>query len=133
MTAVFKFETPEEQSAFLRLLHHVPRIENWGQARFTPGETCHICKGKEWVKCGVVPYDDFFDNERLESYTFWSCCQSCNVKGWNVPSVVLRDKMTYWVEIEPNIKFEELIINNFKLFKFPSITLVNLDTILVSI
>lgn len=130
MTAKFEFETKEETDAFLYLLKCMPRYQRWGQARYQSDAICHICKNINLVKQGVIPYDNFFDSVKREAYTFWSCCESCNNTGWNIPTNV-TDKIVYWV-IE-NEEIKEKVIIDFKLFKFPSIMLVNLDTILLSV
>lgn len=132
-TATFKFDTREEQAAFSRLISLIPRGQDWNDTNYTGG-TCHICGGNIFVKSGIVPFDDFFESEKFEGYTFWKYCQSCHDQGWQIPERVFRESMKYWrTNPEKNHKYEERLITNFQIFKFPSIMLVNLDTVLVSV
>lgn len=135
-TATFKFDSLEEQAAFSRLISLIPRIQGWDDTNHCDIDTlhpCHICNSA-LVKSGVVPFDDFFESERLEGYTFWRCCQSCHNQGWQIPERFFKGGLKYWrINPEQNHKYEELVITNFQIFKFPSVMLVNLDTVLVTI
>ena len=133
-TAIIKFNSPEEQSAFGKLLALIPRRQGWNDTKHTNIAVCPICNGNTLVKSGIVPFDSFFEPERFEGYTFWNCCQSCHDQGWHIPEIVFRESMKYWrINPEKNHQYEERVVTNFKLFKFPSIMFVNLDTVLVSI
>lgn len=132
--ASFKFETPEEQSAFVRLLNLIPRKQAWEDVKgYAAGTTCHICNGVISVKSGIVPFDDFFEEKKVGGYNFWNCCNSCHNNGWQLPRWVTREgRLRYW-RIGPTIKAEEHIVTNLQIFKFPLVTLINLDTVSITL
>jgi hypothetical protein len=132
--AVFKFDTSEEQEAFAKLLSFLTRRQRWDDLeRYPIGNVCHICGNKIAVKSGVVPFDDFFEDKKIDGYTFWSCCLSCHNRGWILPcSVSFRGGMRYW-RISPEDKIEEHIITDIKIFNFPSIVLINADTVSITV
>lgn len=133
-SAAFKFDKPEEQAAFAKLLSLIPRKHRWEDLETYPsGNICHICDNKVAVKSGIVPLDDFFEDKKLNSYTFWSCCLSCHNHGWTLPHFATRKGgMRYW-RINSVDKTEERIITDSQIFKFPTVALLNTDTVLITV
>ena len=134
LSANFKFNNPNEPLAFIRLLSSMPRRQHWDDIKgYSIDNTCHICNDKTSVKSGVVPFDDFFERQRSDGYSFWNCCESCHNHGLQFPYWVSRKEgMRYW-RIGPTDKTEERIITDFQIFKFPSVALISLDTISITV
>ena len=129
---IFKFDSEEEQSAFVHLLNKIPLRESWDDVKiFNHQElSCHVCKSTDLVKKGILPVDYFFEKESKKSYVFWQLCERCHQKDWVIPSAFYPNRSLKYEGFDANRKVE---ISEIKIFNHPSIVLLNTDSVIISV
>jgi hypothetical protein len=129
-----KFNTPEEQSAFIKLFDLIPRTQTWNDVKgYRSSNNCHICNGTNYVKSGIVSFNELGSPDKSNSYTFWNYCLSCHDHGWRSPPHVSRiEKIRYYRTgvLQNN---DEHVIDDFKMFKFPLIQPLGTDTVIIAV
>lgn len=132
---LFKFDSREEQSAFVHLFNKIPLREGWDDVKHfdQSGLSCHVCKSTEFVKKGILPVDYFFEKESEESYAFWQLCERCHLKGWVISSAFYPNRSLEYENLNASGKVEKIEISEIKIFNRPSIMLVNLDSVIISL